>query len=171
MNQATGNGSRRTIGRVLGAAAAALLFAAAIIQPDVANAAHGGGGGGFHGGGAGFHGGGFHGRGFHHGFRHFDGAFGIGGIFAPFWWGYGYPYSYYGYYGNYPDHRDYGYDPGSSYYGNYPSYDPGSSYYGNSVGYGSQRSARSTWYYCSDPAGYYPYVSRCNTGWQSVPAS
>ena len=42
MNQATDNGSRRTIGRVLGHAAAALLFTAAIIQPKVANAAHGG---------------------------------------------------------------------------------------------------------------------------------
>jgi len=58
MNQATDNGSRRTIGRVLGHAAAALLFTAAIIQPKVANAAHDVGG--FHGGGGGFHGGGFH---------------------------------------------------------------------------------------------------------------
>ena len=178
MNQATDNGSRRTIGRVLGHAAAALLFTAAIIQPKVANAAHGGGG--FHGGGGGFHGGGFaglhgggfhsggfhgheggfHGGGFHHRFRHFRGGFGFGGVYAPFWWGYGYPYYNYGYYGNYPDYRSYGYDPGSSYYGNYPNY-----------GYGSQPNARQTWYYCSDPAGYYPYVTKCNTGWQPVPAS
>ena len=27
------------------------------------------------------------------------------------------------------------------------------------------------WYYCSDPAGYYPYVPQCNVGWQTVPAS
>jgi hypothetical protein len=178
MNQATDNGSRRTIGRVLGHAAAALLFTAAIIQPKVANAADGGGG--FHGGGGGFHGGGFaglhgggfhsggfhgheggfHGGGFHHRFRHFRGGFGFGGIYAPFWWGDGYPYNHYGYYGNYPDYRSYGYDPGSSYYGNYPNY-----------GYGSQPNARQTWYYCSDPAGYYPYVTKCNTGWQPVPAS
>ena len=26
-------------------------------------------------------------------------------------------------------------------------------------------------YYCSDPAGYYPYVSQCDSGWQTVPAS
>jgi hypothetical protein len=26
-------------------------------------------------------------------------------------------------------------------------------------------------WYCSDPAGYYPYVAQCNTGWQTVPAS
>jgi hypothetical protein len=31
--------------------------------------------------------------------------------------------------------------------------------------------ASQTWYYCSDPAGYYPYVAQCNTGWQAVPAS
>ncbi|MDD5176643.1 MAG: hypothetical protein PHQ05_09505 [Sterolibacterium sp.] len=27
------------------------------------------------------------------------------------------------------------------------------------------------WYYCSNPAGYYPYVAQCSTGWQRVPAS
>jgi hypothetical protein len=88
--QATGNGSRRTIGGALGVAAAALLFAASIIQPEAVNADDGGG--------------------FHHRFGHFHGGFGIGAIYAPFWWG----YAYYGYYGDYPDHRDYGYDPGSS---------------------------------------------------------
>jgi hypothetical protein len=53
------------------------------------------------------------------------------------------------YYSSYPygwDYPDYGYDWGQ---------------YGNSY----------TWYYCSDPAGYYPYVAQCNTGWQAVPAS
>jgi hypothetical protein len=27
------------------------------------------------------------------------------------------------------------------------------------------------WYYCSDPAGYYPYVQACPTGWRTVPAT
>ena len=27
------------------------------------------------------------------------------------------------------------------------------------------------WYYCADPAGYYPYVAECHTNWQQVPAS
>ncbi len=27
------------------------------------------------------------------------------------------------------------------------------------------------WYYCSNPAGYYPYVSQCSTAWQTVPAT
>jgi hypothetical protein len=47
-------------------------------------------------------------------------------------------------------------------WGSYPDY----GYYD----YGQPYSAQ-TWYYCSDPAGYYPYVAQCNTGWQSVPAS
>ena len=57
---------------------------------------------------------------------------------------------------------------GFGYYG-YPygwDYSPDDGYYGYSQPYSSQ-----TWYYCSDPAGYYPYVTQCNTGWQTVPAS
>jgi len=148
MSQATGNRSRRVVGSVLGGASAALLFAAVIIQPQVANADDGG----------------FHGGGFHH--RFFRAAFGFGGIFPPpFWWGYGfpfYPFPDYGYYGNYPDHRNYGYDPAASYYGNHPD-----------SGYGSQANAtaRQTWYYCSKPAGYYPSVTHCNTTWQYGPGS
>lgn len=45
-------------------------------------------------------------------------------------------------------------------------YYPGYGYYDYSQPYASQ-----TWYYCSDPAGYYPNVTQCNTGWQAVPAS
>lgn len=147
MSQATGNRSRRAVGRVLGVASAALLFAAAIIQPEVANADDGGGG--FHGSGGG----------------HFRAVFGFGGIFPPFWWSPfwwfdGSPFYDYGYYGNYPDHRNYSYDPGSSYYGNYPD-----------SGYSSQPNARQTWYYCSKPAGYYPSVTHCNTAWQYGPGS
>jgi hypothetical protein len=36
--------------------------------------------------------------------------------------------------------------------------------------YYNQPFASQSWY-CSDPAGYYPYVTQCNTGWQSAPAS
>jgi hypothetical protein len=172
MNEATGDRSRRTIGRVLGSAAATLLFAAAIIQPRMANAGHNGGGGtGFHGDGGGFHGGGVD-----HGSRHFHSGFAIAGSYA-YGWGYGYPYSYYGYDGNYSEHGYYGYDPAASYYGygpgaSYYGSDPGASYYGNpAYGYGFQPKARQTWYYCSNPAGYYPYVTQCKTGWAPVPAS
>ena len=147
MSQAIRNGSRRAVGRVLGAGLAALLFAAAIIQPHVVNADDGGGG--FHGSGGG----------------HFRAVFGFGGIFPPFWWSpfwwfYGYPFYDYGYYGSYTDHRYYNYDPGSSYYGNYPD-----------SGYGSQPNARQTWYYCSDPAGYHPSETHCNTVWEYGPGS
>jgi hypothetical protein len=27
------------------------------------------------------------------------------------------------------------------------------------------------WYYCANPAGYYPYVQSCAGGWQTVPAT
>jgi hypothetical protein len=35
----------------------------------------------------------------------------------------------------------------------------------------NQPSASQTWYYCSDPVGYYPYVTQCEAAWQPVPAS
>ncbi|MBV8094293.1 MAG: hypothetical protein JO110_13940 [Acetobacteraceae bacterium] len=160
---------------------------------------HGGGFGGFHGGG--FHGsgfGGFHSGGFHASeFGSFNGSGfhtrGVGGFHAGAfhgghwddhvnafrgdvaglhggsstghggnwyhgwhngrygWWlvGPGLAWTYYEYpwWGYYPD---YGYDYDYDY---------------------NQPYAGQTWYYCSDPAGYYPYVAQCNTGWQAVPAS
>ena len=45
-------------------------------------------------------------------------------------------------------------------------YEPYYGYYD----YGQPPSSQ-TWYYCADPAGYYPAVTPCNTGWQTVPAS
>jgi hypothetical protein len=157
MDQVSGSAARPKTGKVLGCIAAALLFAAAIGLPQAANAGHGGGGGGFHGGGGGFHGGGFHGGGFHGGGFHAGGfhggfhgggfhrgfgvGFGLGGLYAPYGYGWDYSYPYDDTYG-YPD------------YGNY-----------------QQPYATQYWYYCSNPAGYYPYVSQCNTGWQTVPAS
>jgi hypothetical protein len=144
------------------AIAAALLCAAALSEPNLAYAGphgggggggfHGGGGGGFHGGGmggfhgggfGGFHGNGFHGNGFHAGFAGVH--HGFDGRRGRFFGGLGF-----GFYG-YPYGWDY-----------YPDY----GYYGYSQPYSSQ-----TWYYCWDPAGYYPYVTQCNTGWQTVPAS
>jgi len=138
--------ARPRIGRAL-AIAAALLCATALSQPNPAYA------GGFHGGGGGFHGGGFggfHGRGFHggfhgggfHGDRFHDGRFHAGRFHDNrFFFGGGFVDPWWGYY------PDYGY------------YDYGQSY------------SSQTWYYCSDPAGYYPYVTQCNNGWQAVPAS
>ena len=146
MKQFKGYRARPRIGRAL-AIAAALLCATALSQPNPAYAGgfHGGGGG-FHGGGfGGFHGGGFHG-GFHgggfHGDRFHDGRFHAGRFHDNrFFFGGGFVDPWWGYY------PDYGY------------YDYGQSY------------SSQTWYYCSDPAGYYPYVTQCNNGWQAVPAS
>src|ERR1700751_4285151 len=144
--------ARPRIGRAL-AIAAALLCATALSQPNLAYAGPHGGGGAFHGGGGGFHGGGvramggvhggfsgFHGGGFHGG-RFHDGRFHDGRFHNNgFFFG--------GLFG-YPE------------WGYYPDY----GYYDYSQPYSSQ-----TWYYCSDPTGYYPYVTQCNTGWQAVPA-
>ena len=135
--------ARPRIGRAL-AIAATLLCAAVLSQPNPAYAGgfHGGGFGGFHGGG--FHGGGFggfHGGGFHGGGFH-DGRFHDGRFHDNrFFFGGSFGYPWWGYY---PDYGYYDY---------------------------SQPSSSQTWYYCSDPAGYYPNVTQCNTGWQAVPAS
>jgi hypothetical protein len=32
-------------------------------------------------------------------------------------------------------------------------------------------SAAQDWYYCANPAGYYPYIAQCQGNWQKVPAS
>jgi hypothetical protein len=163
MLQVSEHRARPRIGRALATVAAVLLCATALGQPNLAYAGHGGGGGGgFHGGGGGFHGGGmggFHGGGF--GGFHGAGFGGFHGHFAGMHHGFGERHDGFrrgvfigglgfGYYG-YP----YGWD-----------YSPDYGYSGYSQPYSSQN-----WYYCSDPAGYYPYVAQCNTGWQAVPAS
>ena len=129
------------------AIAAALLCATALSQPKLAYAGPhgGGGGGGFHGGGfGGFHGGGmggFHGGGFHQGGFHGGGFHGDRFHDNRFFFGGAFAYPYWDYYSDYGD-------------------------YGYGQPYNSQ-----TWYYCSDPGGYYPYVTQCNTAWQTVPGS
>ena len=94
-----------------------------------------------HGGGGGFHGGGF--GGFHGGGFH-GGRFGgfRGDRFRGNRFFFGGAFAY-----------PYGWD-----------YSPDYGYYDYSQPYSSQ-----IWYYCSDPAGYYPYVTQCNTGWQTIP--
>jgi hypothetical protein len=148
--------SRPKIRRAL-TIAAALLCATALGGPNLAYAGphgggggggfHGGGMGGFHGGGGGFHGGGFggfhgHFAGMHNGFgERHEGFRDRRGVFIG-----GLGFGYYGY--------PYGWD-----------YSPDYGYSGYS------QPASQNWYYCSDPAGYYPYVAQCNTGWQAVPAN
>jgi hypothetical protein len=96
-------------------------------------------------GGGGHGGGGFHGGGFH------GGSFaGLHNDFGGGHWQHGWRDGRYGWW--------WGDGLGWTYYPDY-------GYYGDSQ-YASQY-----WYYCSDPAGYYPYVAQCNTAWQTVPAS
>jgi len=70
----------------------------------------------------------------------------------PFW---GYPYSGYPYYG-YPY---YAYPPAV--------YDPLPDYSSSATA----QPPRATWYYCPEAKTYYPYVSECPKGWESVPAT
>ena len=154
MQQFSKNRARPRMRRALVSVAATLLGASLLCQPEFAYARGGGGGhggGGFHGGGfhaGGFHAGGFHGGGFHAGRFH--------GRFASV-------------------HDGFGYGRGGHWYHGWHNgrygwwlWGPGLAWtlYPYPENYASQ-----TWYYCSDPAGYYPYVTQCNTGWQSVPAS
>lgn len=89
---------------------------------------------------------------------------------AAFWWGAGY----------YPAPRAYAYAP----YPVYPAYppyaagtvvvqpDPVVYVERQPVAAASASEAGSLWFYCTDPAGYYPYVQQCRQRWVSVdPAS
>ena len=154
MQQLPKNSARTRIGRALRSTAAAVLCVAALCEPNFAYARGGGrghGGGGFHGGG--FHGGGFHAGGFH------AGGFRRGGFHGRFA----------------SVHNGFSYGRGGHWYHGWHNgrygwwlWGPGLAWtlYPHSEPYAAQ-----TWYYCSDPAGYYPYVTQCDTGWQSVPAS
>jgi hypothetical protein len=117
---------------------------------------HGGSGGNWHGGGGNWHGG-------HDGHSHFGFAVGF-----PFYWPY---YGYYPYGGYYPYAYGYG----------YPYYDGYSSYYDSGAPQTYiQRDSGDTFapagppqrsqysYYCTDPAGYYPQVATCPSGWLTV---
>ena len=143
---------RPRLGRILGRVAGALLFTIALCKSDLAYAGPHGGGGGFHGGG--FHAGysGFHG-GWHGGVAGIHNGLGHGGQWYHGWRGGSYGW----WWGDGLGWTDLPY--GSDYYPDY-------GYYGS-----GQPSASQNWYYCSDPAGYYPYVAQCNTGWQTVPVS
>src|SRR4029077_9775771 len=133
-------GIRRTL-----AIAAALLCATALGQPNLAYAGpHGGGGGGFHGGGmGGFHGGGggFHGGGFD----------GFHGHFAGMRNGFGERHE--GFRDRREDFRERheGFrDRRGVFIGGL-----GFGYYGYPYGWDYSQPSSQTWYYCSDPAGYY----------------
>jgi hypothetical protein len=109
--------------------------------PLTANAEHGGPGGWHDGSGGGWHGSGWRGSaGAWHGGHWYHGWY--GGRFG--WWWYIPGYDWYAYYDApvYP----------------YPAYP----YAAGPV--------PSLWYYCQNPAGYYPYVQQCAGPWQPVAA-
>lgn len=58
------------------------------------------------------------------------------------------------------------YPPAPSYYA------PAPSYYAPTAAPAPvpPAAASQSWYYCDNPAGYYPYVSTCAAGWRQVPS-
>jgi len=48
----------------------------------------------------------------------------------------------------------------------YPAYIGSVNYYDYNSEYGAPDYY---WYYCSDPEGYYPYITNCNVAWEPVP--
>jgi hypothetical protein len=142
---------------IAAASAIALSFAAVPAFAQHAGAAHGGGG--WHGGGGGWHGG------------HSHVVVGVG-FGYPYYWGWGYPY-----YGYYPYAYGYPYPYAYPPYGAYGSYDDGSSstYIQRDSGEGvappsSYQSPREQQYsyYCTNPAGYFPQINNCPSGWLTV---
>jgi hypothetical protein len=79
---------------------------------------------------------------------------------GPLWWGWGWPYPLaYSY--------AYGYPYGYAYAYPDPVYAEAPVYVEQSRP--AQRElASGYWYYCTDPAGYYPYVQSCTQPWMQV---
>ena len=80
----------------------------------------------------------------------FHGAF--GGTYGWWWWADGFWYWYPAPVYPYPDVVADTYVPDEDYQG-------------------PPQPAGPVWYYCHSPAGYYPYVRACPTGWETVPAT
>jgi hypothetical protein len=92
----------------------------------------------------------------------------------PYAYGYTDPYAYGGYGYPYAYGNAYPYAYGSAYPYAYPyqapAYAPAAT--GGApaaMSYGLAATGASLWYYCQNPAGYYPYVQQCPTQWQPVP--
>lgn len=175
MYQETRSVTPRYTRKTLGYVTAVLFFTGAFLWPDLARSGgfHGGGfhGGGFHGGG--FHGGvpAFHGGGFHPGLPAFHGG-GLHPAFREFHAGGFHDGHFRAFHDGRFHHHGFGRGVvvvpafGGWWWGGgwgWPDY-----YYpyGGYYGYGPN-----AWYWCSDPPGYYPYVTQCNTSWQTAPAS
>ncbi|HEY5998397.1 MAG TPA: hypothetical protein VI078_03740 [bacterium] len=139
-------------------AAAGLLAPAAVLGQSREGARHFGG--------SGRHGGGF-GRGHFggdHDRRHVGTSFSfwVGPGWDPWWWGpFGYPYYYpYSYRYSYPYYYPYYAEPPVVV--EPPAQEEEAP---------APQQETYSWYYCQDPAGYYPYVRECPSGWTKVAPS
>jgi len=145
MQHLSENRARPRMGRALGRAAAAVLCVAALSQPNLAfGRGHGGGG---------------HGGGFHHGPSR------VASVHSGF--GHGHPVI------NHNTarattvvHNRFGDARGDHWYHGWHNGRYGWWLWGPGLAWTYYNSQP----YCSDPAGYYPYVTQCNMGWQAVPA-
>jgi hypothetical protein len=141
-------------------AIAAVMGLAMMTGADIAYARSGGGGS--HGGGGhssgGSHGGGWHGGG-HHGGYYYGGWYGAAYLGAVGFWGWPYYYGAYPYSAGYP-YYGYAYDPNP-----YAVYESAPVSYAEPA---AQAAPPAIWYYCTEPAGYYPYVQKCNVLWTPV---
>lgn len=95
--------------------------------------------------------------------------YGYRGWYGPsvgIYWG-GWPY--YGYWGGWPY---YGYWGGYPVYDSYPVYVPSApTVYverSDAIADAPPPAPGNYWYYCPDPAGYYPYVQNCSKPWMTV---
>ena len=83
---------------------------------------------------------------------------------------YGYPYNYgYAYSSCYPYGYDYAYPNGNPCIGAVPGVvitQPATTFIQQDQV--APAPASSYWYYCTDPAGYFPYVQSCNRAWMAV---
>lgn len=134
--------------------ALASIAAAVALTADPAGAA----GYGSHGGGGGYHGGGYHGGGGYRGGYHHGGGWGWGlGLGLGLGVGLGAAY----------------YDPWwPGYYSAYPYYaDAPVTVVQPQAAPVQAAPAASTYYYCDNPAGYYPYVQNCSQPWRQVPVT
>jgi len=125
---------------------------------------HGGGSmGGYHGGGyyGGYRGGGYYGGRYYGGWRGYGFYPGVGVYFgAPFLWG-GWPYA------NYAGYPYAGYPAAYYPYVNAATTDVGV-YTQAAPAAPAASAANQYWYYCTDPAGYYPYIQNCSKAWMQV---
>jgi hypothetical protein len=136
--------------------AGAMAMQAGVVHAQKSSGVHPGGGGGSHQGSGGHSG---HWGGYYGGYRGVYPGFGL--YFGAPWYGYGVWPGYYA--GVYP----YGYYPYP--YAPYRVYDAAPTVYVEpEMSAAPAVEPANFWYYCTNPAGYYPYVQNCSLPWMKV---